>query len=86
MFQFIERKRVSRRAEFARHDDTAVVVAQQKSLAEHDALTAYVDNEGAETLPPSHTHFTAKGTLEIGRRYADGLLALEAKRRAVLKP
>ena len=65
---------------------TAVVVAQQKSLAEHDALTAYVDNEGAETLPPSHTHFTAKGTLEIGRRYADGLLALEAKRRAAANP
>jgi hypothetical protein len=28
-------------------------------------------------LPPSHTHFTAVGTLEIGRRYAEALLAAE---------
>ena len=40
----------------------------------------YVDTAGAETLPPSHTHFTAAGTLEIGRRYAEALLALEQSR------
>ena len=38
----------------------------------------YVDTAGAETLPPSHTHFTAAGTLEIGRRYAEALLSLES--------
>lgn len=30
--------------------------------------------------PPSHTHFTAKGTLEIGRRFAETLLAAEASK------
>lgn len=59
-----------------------VVIAQQKELAERDPLTVYVDTEGAETLPPSHTHFTAAGTLEIGRRYAAALLALESQRAA----
>jgi hypothetical protein len=28
--------------------------------------------------PPSHTHFTAAGTLEIGRRYAEALLSFES--------
>jgi hypothetical protein len=37
-----------------------------------------VDTAGAETLPPSHTHFTAVGTLEVGRRYAEALLAAES--------
>jgi hypothetical protein len=49
------------------------VVAQQKALAEHDRRCVYVDTEGAETLPP-HTHFTAAGTLEVGRRFAAALL------------
>jgi hypothetical protein len=57
-----------------------IVIAQQKELAERDPLTVYVDTEGAETLPPSHTHFTAAGTLEIGKRYAAALLALETER------
>ena len=51
------------------------VVEAQKALAAADPLTVYVDTTGAETLPPSHTHFTAKGTLEIGQRYAKALLA-----------
>lgn len=50
-----------------------VVVAQQRALATMDPLTRYVDTEGAETLGPSRTHFTAKGTLEIGRRFATAL-------------
>lgn len=52
------------------------VIAAQKAVDEKDPLTVYVDTEGAETLPPSHTHFTAKGTLEIGKRYAAVLLGL----------
>ena len=57
-----------------------VIVAQQRALAAMDPLTRYVDTEGAETLPPSHTHFTAKGTLEIGRRFAMALLEFSERR------
>ena len=57
-----------------------VIVAQQRALAAMDPLTRYVDTEGAETLPPSHTHFTAKGTLEIGRRFATALLEFSERR------
>jgi hypothetical protein len=51
------------------------VIAAQRRVAEIDTLTQYVDTEGAETLQPRHTHFTSKGTLEIGQRYANELLA-----------
>ena len=49
------------------------VIAAQKSLAETLPRCAYVDTTGAETLPPSHTHFTAAGTLDIGKRFAEAL-------------
>jgi hypothetical protein len=49
----------------------------QKEVAAALPRARYVDTVGAETLPPSHTHFTAAGTLEVGRRYADALLSLE---------
>lgn len=52
-----------------------VVVAAQRSLAEKLPHTTYVDTSGAETLGPNHTHFTAAGTLEIGRRFARALLS-----------
>lgn len=52
------------------------VVAAQKAAAEKDKRSVYVDTEGAETLPPN-THFTAAGTLEIGKRFATALLKLE---------
>jgi hypothetical protein len=54
------------------------VIAAQKEVAAALPRARYVDTAGAETLPPSHTHFTAVGTLEIGRRYAEALLAAEA--------
>ena len=57
-----------------------VIVAQQRALAATDPLTRYVDTEGAETLLPSQTHFTAKGTLEIGRRFATALLAVDGRK------
>ena len=55
-----------------------IIAAQQQADA---ALSraCYVDTTGAETLPPSHTPFTADGTLEIGRRYAEALLEVEAR-------
>jgi len=53
------------------------VVEAQKEVATALPRTRYVDTAGAETLPPSHTHFTAAGTLEVGRRYADALLSFE---------
>jgi hypothetical protein len=53
------------------------VIAAQKEVAATLPRARYVDTAGAETLPPSHTHFTAVGTLEIGRRYAEALLATE---------
>jgi len=50
------------------------IIAAQQALATKDKLCFYLDTAGAETLPPSHTHFTAQGTLEIGKRAADLLL------------
>lgn len=52
------------------------VIAAQKAIAESLPHCAYVDTAGADTLGPNHTHFTAAGTLEIGKRYA-GALRLE---------
>ena len=54
------------------------VIEAQKQVAATQTQARYVDTEGADTLPPSHTHFTAQGTLEIGRRFAEALLATEA--------
>ncbi len=54
------------------------VIESQKSVASKLSRARYVDTNGAETLPPSHTHFTAQGTLEIGRRYAEALLEVES--------
>jgi hypothetical protein len=56
------------------------VIAAQKAIAAKDKRCAYVDTEGAETLPPTHTHFTAPGTLEVGKRFAAALLRMEAAR------
>ncbi len=53
------------------------VVEAQQEVAAALPRARYVDTAGAETLPPSHTHFTATGTLEIGRRFAEALLAAE---------
>ena len=46
------------------------VIAAQQALAAKDKLCVYVDTAGAETLLPGRTHFTAAGTLEVGRRFA----------------
>ncbi len=54
-----------------------VIVAAQKALAEQDPLCLYMDTTGAETLVPRHIHFTAAGTLEVGRRFATALADLE---------
>jgi hypothetical protein len=53
------------------------VIEAQKEVAAALPRARYVDTVGAETLPPSHTHFTAVGTLEVGRRYAEALLSTE---------
>ena len=53
------------------------IIEAQKEVAAALPRARYVDTAGAETLPPSHTHFTAVGTLEVGRRYAEALLAAE---------
>jgi hypothetical protein len=53
------------------------VIDAQKEVAAALPRARYVDTTGAVTLPPSHTHFTAAGTLEVGRRYAEALLSLE---------
>ncbi len=50
------------------------VIAAQKEVANELSRSVYVDTAGAETLEPSHTHFTAAGTLEVGRRYAEAIL------------
>lgn len=53
------------------------VIEAQQALAVKDKHCAYVDTAGAETLLPSRTHFTSDGTLEVGRRFAAALLAVE---------
>ena len=54
------------------------VIEAQKQVASKLVRARYVDTDGADTLPPSHTHFTPQGTLEIGRRFAEALLEAEA--------
>jgi hypothetical protein len=56
-----------------------VVIEQQKVLAAKMDRCAYVDTAGASYA--SAAHFDAAGTLEIGRRFAEALLAVEAKRK-----
>jgi hypothetical protein len=56
------------------------IIAAQKALDARLPRCAYVDTAGAETLPPSHTHFTSAGTLEIGKRYAEALVIEEARK------
>jgi len=63
-----------------------VVIEAQKQVARELSRCRYVDTAGAETLPPSHTHFTAPGTLVIGRRFAEALLAVESAGAAAPKP
>jgi len=53
------------------------IIDAQKEVAAALPRSRFVDTAGAETLPPSHTHFTAAGTLEIGRRFAKALLTAE---------
>jgi len=55
------------------------IVEAQRTIATKDRRCAYVDTAGAETLLPSRTHFTAAGTLDMGRCFAAALLAVEAK-------
>ena len=54
------------------------IIDAQKAVAAALPRARYVDTAGAATLPPSHTHFTAAGTLEVGRRYAEALLSFES--------
>ncbi|NUQ66489.1 MAG: hypothetical protein HUU20_28845 [Pirellulales bacterium] len=54
------------------------IVEAQQAIASTGNCCAYVDTAGAETLPPTHTHFTAAGTLDVGRRFAAALRKLEA--------
>jgi hypothetical protein len=56
------------------------IIEAQKSVATQSGLARYIDTEGAETLLPSRTHFTTEGTLEVGRRFAEALLAWEKER------
>lgn len=49
------------------------IIDAQKAIADSLPRCAYVDTAGAETLGPSHTHFTAAGTMEVGKRFAEAL-------------
>ena len=52
-----------------------VVVAQQKSLALHLPRCAYVDTSGVTYA--NGAHFDTKSVIEIGKRFAEGLIKLE---------
>lgn len=54
------------------------IIDAQKSLAAKDSRCAYVDTDGA-TLA-NVAHFDSAGTLDVGRRFAEALLKLEAER------
>ena len=71
--EFVALLAVNTRFGDGKNPHVPVIVAAQKSLAEKDPLCRYVDTAGAETLGPRHTHFTAAGTLEVGRRFATAL-------------
>ncbi|NBV86572.1 MAG: hypothetical protein EBS01_10005 [Verrucomicrobia bacterium] len=54
------------------------VVEAQRAVAAKLPRCVYVDTSEAETLLPNRSHFTSAGTLEIGKRFAQALLRLEA--------
>ncbi len=54
------------------------VIEAQRAIAARDNRCAYVDTAGADTLLPTGAHFTAAGTLDVGKRFAKALLELEA--------
>jgi hypothetical protein len=53
----------------------AAVVQAQKSVAKTTLRVRYVDTTGASIA--NTAHFDAEGTLEVGKRFADALLAFE---------
>ncbi len=63
-----------------RNEFMPMIVEAQRSIAASDSgRCKYVDTDGGETLPPSHTHFTSEGTMEVGRRFADALIDFEGR-------
>jgi hypothetical protein len=53
------------------------IVEAQQALASKDSRCAYVDTASATTA--NSAHFDTAGTIDIGRRFGEALLALEAK-------
>lgn len=70
---------VNSRFQDGKNPHLPTIVAAQRSLAGRLPRCVYVETAGAETLAPRHYHFTAVGTLEVGRRLAAALLELEAR-------
>ena len=54
-----------------------VVIDQQKAAASFDPRCEYVDTSGASIA--NNVHYDAKGTLEVGRLFAETLLKIEAR-------
>ena len=54
-----------------------VVIDQQKKAATFDPRCEYVDTSGASVA--NNVHYDAKGTLEVGRLFAETLLKIEAR-------
>ena len=54
-----------------------VIIKQQKTAASYDPRCEYVDTSGASIA--NNVHFDAKGTLEVGRLFAETLLKIEAR-------
>lgn len=54
-----------------------VIVDQQRKLASSDPRIEYVDTSSATIA--NNAHFDSKGTLEVGRLFADALADVEAK-------
>ena len=55
-----------------------LIVASQREVAAKDALVAYVDTSGCSIA--NRVHFDSKGTLEMGRLFAETLRRVERNR------
>lgn len=58
------------------------IIEAQKAIGSKDSRCAFVDTDGAETLLPGQTHFTAAGTLEVGKRFASALRKMDGVSRS----
>lgn len=60
-----------------KNEHLGAVIDAQQDFAASDSLAEYVDTEGAAIA--NNVHFDAKGTIEVGQRFAKALRSMQAR-------